>query len=317
MDYFCCEIYIKEGERWIAKTDQNSLDTWHARLFAFINHKVVGFIWNREPLLLYVNMNSKVPCISGRMIHGDAIDDEWLAVWLLREATIRFPELVVSVRDSDGEFLLAEAAMHIPQWITPENSMNRVFMHWGQLHIVPLAIASTNKVADTGAIGLEKALDAVADTNTLTIASAAVGLAAFARLEGYPEKLRQSMHRARCRLPIAVAQALAEQPMLIAAASELFYTRDPIQMKACQRMEHFPPEPSTDALVLFNRVQYAKLVSQNIRAPTVFELPPAESAEFKARALGMKVACGFEILAHESNQLGAPAATADTDNANQ
>ncbi|KAJ2787691.1 hypothetical protein GGI15_000514 [Coemansia interrupta] len=59
------------------------------------------------------------------MVHGDSIDDEWLAVWILREATKIFPELVVSVRDSDGEFLLAEAALHIPHWITPENSQNR------------------------------------------------------------------------------------------------------------------------------------------------------------------------------------------------
>ncbi|KAJ2616160.1 hypothetical protein H4S08_000915 [Coemansia sp. RSA 1365] len=205
------------------------------------------------------------------MIHGDAIDDEWLAVWILREITIKFHELVVSVRDSDGEFLLAEAAMHIPRWITPENSMNRD--------------------ASSGAIGLEAALDAVVDTNIPTLAPAAAGLAAFARLEEYPEKIRQNMHRARCRLPIAVAHALAEQPMLIAAASELFYTRDPIQMKACLRMERFPPEPSKDALVLFNRAQYAKLLNQSIRAPAVFKLPPAESPEFKARVLGMKVVC--------------------------
>ncbi|PIA19242.1 SGT1-domain-containing protein [Coemansia reversa NRRL 1564] len=314
MDYFFCDIYIKECEQWIHKADQNTLDAWHARLFTFISRKTAGFIWNREPLQLFVNRNGKVPCISGRMIHGDAIDDEWLAVWLLREVTIKFHELVVSVHDSDGEFLLAEAAMHIPRWITPENSMNRVFMHRGQLHIVPLAVTSTNKDASSEVIGLETALDAVIDTNIPTLAPAAAGLAAFARLEEYPEKIRQSMHRARCRLPVAVAHALAEQPMLIAAASELFYTRDPVQMKVCLRMERFPPEPSTDTLVLFNRAQYAKLVSQSIRTPAVFELPPAESPQFKARVLGMKVACGFEILAHEGNTLAAAPVYTDITN---
>lgn len=33
-----------------------------------------------------------------------------------------------SVYDSDGEFLLIEAAEYLPDWITPENADNRVYL---------------------------------------------------------------------------------------------------------------------------------------------------------------------------------------------
>ncbi|KAI8320388.1 SGT1-domain-containing protein [Martensiomyces pterosporus] len=234
-------------------------------------------------------------------MHGDAVDDEWLVVWLLREATLAFPELVVSVCDADGEFLLAEAAMHIPHWLTPENSSNRVFIHNGRLHIVPLTVGANASTHEFGseAIGLEEALSAVVDPKAATAAAAAAERDAFARLSEYPAKILQSVHRAGCRLPVKIAQALSQQPQLIAAAVELFYTRDPVQTKVLQRMEAFPPEPSLTTTVCFNRVQYAKLASQGIKPPAAFSLPPEQSPEHKASVLGMKVACGFEILSYE------------------
>ncbi|KAJ2331420.1 hypothetical protein GGH91_006423, partial [Coemansia sp. RSA 2671] len=105
----------------------------------------------------------------------------------------------------------------------------------------------------------------------------------------YPAKIGQSVHRARCKLPVLVAHALALHPQLIATAAELFYSRDQMQLKKCQTMSAFPPEPCVTTTVLFNRVQYAKLASQNIRAPAIFDLPPVQSPEYKASVLGMKV----------------------------
>ncbi|KAJ2546598.1 hypothetical protein EV175_005538 [Coemansia sp. RSA 1933] len=118
------------------------------------------------------------------MVHGDAVDDEWLAVWLLREASRRFSELVISVQDSDGEFLLAEAAMHIPHWLTPENSENRVFIHRGRLHIVPLTVTNGDeRGSDTKSIDLPAALDAVVRDTVDTLASSPSEEAAFERLK--------------------------------------------------------------------------------------------------------------------------------------
>jgi hypothetical protein len=34
--------------------------------------------------------------------------------------------LILSIRDTDGEFLLIEAANELPPWVSPENAENRV-----------------------------------------------------------------------------------------------------------------------------------------------------------------------------------------------
>jgi hypothetical protein len=61
------------------------------------------------------------------------------------------------MRDSDGEFLLIEAANDLPAWVSPENAENRVsgcreekypykpqlWLHNGHLHLLPLSIRSS------------------------------------------------------------------------------------------------------------------------------------------------------------------------------
>lgn len=53
--------------------------------------------------------------LRGSSAYGDAVEDEWFIVFLLRELTRLLP---VSARawDADGEFLLIEAAYHLPKW---------------------------------------------------------------------------------------------------------------------------------------------------------------------------------------------------------
>jgi hypothetical protein len=34
--------------------------------------------------------------------------------------------LACRIRDTDGDFLLIEAANHLPKWVTPTNAQNRV-----------------------------------------------------------------------------------------------------------------------------------------------------------------------------------------------
>jgi hypothetical protein len=58
--------------------------------------------------------------------YGDSIEDEWLIVYLLRELSRRFSDLWVKVVDTDGEFLLIEAANKLPKWLNPEITDNRV-----------------------------------------------------------------------------------------------------------------------------------------------------------------------------------------------
>lgn len=64
--------------------------------------------------------------LRGLTNYGDSVEDEWLIVYILRELTKQFPDLWVKVVDTDGEFLLIEAANALPRWLNPEIADNRV-----------------------------------------------------------------------------------------------------------------------------------------------------------------------------------------------
>ena len=63
--------------------------------------------------------------LHGVTSYGDSVEDEWLIVYILKELSSRFPELWIKVVDTDGEFLLIEAANALPQWLNPEIADNR------------------------------------------------------------------------------------------------------------------------------------------------------------------------------------------------
>lgn len=76
--------------------------------------------------LLISHSASDVTYLRGRTNFGDSIEDEWVIVYLLRELTKKHQDLWVRVVDSDGEFLLVEAASSLPDWLEPEVADYRV-----------------------------------------------------------------------------------------------------------------------------------------------------------------------------------------------
>jgi hypothetical protein len=64
--------------------------------------------------------------LHGLTNYGDSVEDEWLIVYILRELSKTFPELWIKVVDTDGEFLLIEAANALPRWLNPEIADDRV-----------------------------------------------------------------------------------------------------------------------------------------------------------------------------------------------
>lgn len=56
----------------------------------------------------------------------DNIQDEWFVVALLFELTRRIDGLIVRCIDADGEFVLIEAADHLPGWANPETCAEKV-----------------------------------------------------------------------------------------------------------------------------------------------------------------------------------------------
>ncbi|GIX76184.1 protein ecdysoneless homolog [Caerostris extrusa] len=112
-------------------------------------------------------------------------------------------------------------------------------------------------------------------------------------------KIDEYKHRAHCYVPCAVAAILKEDPSILPHAVKAFYLRDPIDLKACRAMRYFAPETRVMTEITFTRCLYAQLSCQKYEPDkmTGWNLPSDKHPDRKAHELGMKLACGFEILA--------------------
>ncbi|VDB85844.1 unnamed protein product [Peniophora sp. CBMAI 1063] len=308
-----------------SKTDVSALAL---SIQSYLDSTLRGFIWHRDSfeLKLMQDEDTKQYYIGGDMRVGDSIDDEWCAVWLLKEISARW-DVAVSVYDSDGDFLLIEAADALPNWVTPTVSENRVWIYAAQLHLIPLKHVSpphtvrrkrriyadddelagfADVSADPEAAGewlaVSDALRIVRDSAVDTRAPSAVEEIVWNRISGYPAALASHVHTTKAFLPVDVAKALASNPSLVQKAVETFYTRDPAQLRAAHKMTRFPPSQSVLRRVRLTRTAYAQLVGQKFYPPKIFGTfrEPEGSAMWRWRDVGMKIACGFEMLYQES-----------------
>lgn len=77
-------------------------------------------------LIGYFILGNLPPHLYGISHYGDNIADEWFIVFLLQQITKEHSDLIARVADADGEFILIEAANHLPSWAEPETCENRV-----------------------------------------------------------------------------------------------------------------------------------------------------------------------------------------------
>ncbi|XP_046659614.1 protein ecdysoneless [Homalodisca vitripennis] len=236
------------------------------------------------------------PHLYGVSHYGDNIEDEWFIVFLLLEATRAIPDLVVRVVDSDGEFLLIEAANHLPSWATPEACDRRVYLYQGAVHLVPGQEKMT----------VDEAVKMIRSQPDRTRASEAIQTAINARIEGYPQRISENLHSCNVVVPVRVAALLKARPSLVAPAVTAFCHRDPIDLKVCRAMRYFPPEQCATVRVTFTKCLYAMLTHQKYVPDrrTGWKLPPPTDPTYAAKLLGVKLACGFEILVSQSKNCG-------------
>ncbi len=199
--------------------------------------------------------------LHGNSDHGDAVEDEWLIVYILRELTKSFPGIWVRISDSDGEFLLIEAANAVPSWLNPDVDQNRVWLHGGQLLIIPVADRDSS---DPKALSLPDAVGIIrAAPETLTHLPL-VEDEAFYRLQKYPSQISQAIHHSLIIIPRRLAYILHALPRSVAPAVEAFYLRDPLATKAISGESialHLPPDDVVTVSVRFSRVLFAQLKS--------------------------------------------------------
>ncbi|XP_024992712.1 protein ecdysoneless homolog [Cynara cardunculus var. scolymus] len=289
-----------------SKTDpllSSQLQCLHLQILQTLSCYTTSYIWQHEPFSLSLSTqascafcpssSNQFPHLHGKLRYGDNLEDEWFVVFLLFEISCKFPNLSIRVWDTDGEFLLIEAAFHLPKWLNPETSTNRIFIRGGNLHIVP-----NNHFPSVPT--LFDALLYVMKCEDKTKASSSVQLAIKHRIGDYPDRAIKNMHRVRVQVPALVAHVLKHEPCLISLAVEGFYDRDIDSMKYAANMERFLPNKSADEIVevtvMMSRAMYAQLMQQTFQAPKCYPMPTRSDSGYAAAELGMKIACGFEMI---------------------
>lgn len=273
--------------------------------FVFLSHKL------SISRLRQTDQRPGLHYLHGTTDFGDAVEDEWLIVYILRELTKQFPNLWARVSDTDGEFLLIEAANVLPKWLSPENDANRAWLHSGQLQIIPLQNTSPTT---SNKITLPQAVHLLHTASESLIHSTFIQAEALYRLEKYPSQIEESLHHALVTIPRRLAYILHELPKAISPAVEAFYLRDPIALKPLMASTgdrlSLPPNDLVALSVKFTKVLYAQLRSQQFSPPPIWQSMFNSSEQLVASGgdesvrqdqsridLGMKITCGFEMLA--------------------
>ncbi|CAO2656421.1 Nn.00g052240.m01.CDS01 [Neocucurbitaria sp. VM-36] len=262
------------------------------------------YIWQRESINLDLVREEQRWLLRGRTNYGDSVADEWLIVYFLRELSKEFKDAWIRIYDSDGEFLLIEAANALPKWLNPEVAENRVWINTHRLLIIPLG-----KEEETGPLKQLQALQIIEATPARPQHYPKVEKEAFNRLNGYPAAISENQHHATLPLPRKVAHILHISPSYIAPVVEAFYLRDPISTRLLQPEKSktplaFMPEEFVDVSVRFTKVLYAQLLGQQWSPPAPWDAAleslmksgiPSEKAE-----IGIKVAAGMQMLVSHS-----------------
>ncbi|EEY23591.1 SGT1-like protein [Verticillium alfalfae VaMs.102] len=255
------------------------------------------YIWQRGEFSLEVKSDQGLAYVHGITDYGDSVEDEWLIVFLLRKLSLANPNLWIRIFDSDGEFLLIEAANVLPAWLNPEMDRNRAWLHQGKLHIIPLNDKGSNKI-----LSLPDALALIRSSPKSLVQSDLIDAEAFYRLEKYPEQIANSLHHSLVTIPRKLALVLHEAPKAMAPAVEAFYLRDPIALQPFLSSSadlHFPPQDLVTVSATFTRVLFAQLRSQRFDLPQPWADFVQKAPDDQARRrleTGAKLACGFDMM---------------------
>jgi hypothetical protein len=213
--------------------------------------------------------------------------------------------LAVRVWDDDGEFLLIECAESLPSWVTPETATGTTFLRKGALLVVD-AESLGNRTSDVTYAALMKILSDEEDSKSSAMTTMTYALneetqeTLRRRLDAVPAKEAENRHDVFVIVPARVAHVLHHEPQLVALAIERFRARDPLGLRAAAEMAIFAPENLTPALVRMSRCLFSQIAREHFEAPKCYPMPSQSAQEFKGCELGMKIACGFEMLLADS-----------------
>ncbi|XP_050460727.1 protein ecdysoneless [Cataglyphis hispanica] len=234
-----------------------------------------------------------LPHIYANLRFDEDIGDEWFTVFLIFRLTKVFNGLIARVVDSDGEFLLIEAANVLPLWASPETCQDRVFIHNGDIHVIRERGTSFPNL-----------LNNINGKPHISKMSEKVQLVLQKRIGIYPDEIQKRKHKARAFLPEKAASILRLEPRLIAPVIRTICHSDPLERRVCRAMRYFPPEQRTMVNVRMTKCLYAMVTHCRYTGDprTGWNIPPATCSKYNAHVLGVKIACGLEMLVARANE---------------
>jgi len=275
----------------------------------------MNYIWNLDTFTIGLDIPSGR--LHGEMHLGEESGvslDEWLVTYVLWKASKRFPNVFLrsslkmcradnSIQDSEGEYLLIETALHIPDWLKPETAESRVWIHDGQLKVIPLEEFTAH---DPPPLPLEDALKHVRSairsegTTAALFSDPKINAAIQEKIKDIPKEVQDQGHLARVLIPRLLAQVIHSDPQLISGAIQLFYAKTK-QLKTIREFKYFVPEDFVPVNVQFSRPLFALIKSQRFNPPPAFPVFNMSAAEREMYSLGIKLTCAFEMLAISSS----------------
>ena len=332
-----CEVFVRARRDADADADVVVDDALNERqtiraacvaMNAHVERACEGHVWHKEPPMFEPASTSFVTIdgvgalarLRAFVDFGDDVDDAWALAHLARELSLREDVAATRVWDDDGEFLLIETAETLPGWVTPERATGTTFLRRGALCVVDAeraAGASTSTSVEAVTVGAVEMLlrdgDSGEEGSSTYALSAETQRTLRRRLDAFPARMRENRHDAFAMLPASVAHVLHHDPQLVSAAIDSFRARDPVGLRAAAKMVKFAPEKFTPALVRMSRCLFSQVSREYFEAPKCYPMPTKSSGEFKAYEIGMKIACGMEMMLADDAPDGGEASSSSPD----
>ena len=265
LDVMTFRIYLDNFSETSSSYSHSVIDLC-IELKSFCEKYAKEYIWFKSlpqiQCIMSSDLDSPVPIyIEGSLEYGDCIDDEWFLCYILLEFSLLFPEISISMEDSDGQFLLIEAADYIPSWMDPDNAINRVWIRKGEIHII------SDRDGEEGKnLSLVKALKRLSGAKKEFVASLQVQSCIYARtLNVYPAKIMASYHNVVLYLPNEMIHVIQTDPQVLSFAINEYCAPDvkKIRNKYKKQMKsyrnRFQGNQHSLSKVVLTRSLYAKL----------------------------------------------------------
>ncbi|XP_003384550.1 PREDICTED: protein ecdysoneless homolog [Amphimedon queenslandica] len=252
-------------------------------------------VWHYQSFNLYPAPDELLPQLVGCTCHRGNIEDEWFIVWLLFELSKKERDLVISITDDDGQFLLIESAHYLPKWLKPETAENRVYIQGGVLHVIPQPQTPGEvSLLPVTTPTLSEGVALIRNDSIKTVASESIQHCIHKRLSKCPPPLQTS----HVFLPLPVAHLFSIDKQLVVSSAHALIERDKQDMKVAVKLDHFSPMqyPMVMSDVQMPRLLYAMLLRETVSPGPSTAGGQSFDLSLASHTLGIKLSYGLEIL---------------------